>query len=74
VRAKDEREAAEARASERATGLPEGDYFANSHFVAKHTPERGIENVLECETHWDACLVLLARHVLKQGTPNEPDQ
>lgn len=58
--AKEEREAREAIALERARSLGAGDYFASGRFVATHTPERGIVNVLECESHWDACLVLLA--------------
>lgn len=56
-----EREAAEARAKVRAARLDPDDYFAsdNNVCVYNHLYQR-IDIVLECETHWDACLVLLA--------------
>jgi len=52
-----DRKAREARAKERAASLPAGDYHAaNSDVVNSETRAP----VLECESHWDACLVLLA--------------
>ena len=51
------RELREARASIRAAKLPPGDYSAYGNQVIcneSHNP------VVECESHWDACLVLLA--------------
>lgn len=44
-----------ARAAERAATLPAGDYHARDNFVTTMAGD-----VLECESHWDACLVLLA--------------
>lgn len=54
-----ERERAEAQAAKRAKTLKPGDYHANGNFVAKHE-DGAIVHVIECESHWDACLVLLA--------------
>lgn len=58
-----ERIAAEARAAERAARLdPDERYFASDHRVATYNHLYGrIDSVVECESHWDACLVLLAR-------------
>lgn len=50
----------EARAAERAATLPPGDYFADGHNVARWNGCTA-EPVVKCESHWDACLVLLAR-------------
>ena len=56
-----EREAREARANERAAKLvPLEDYFASGPFVAMHTPEKGIVNVIECESHFDAVMVIVS--------------
>lgn len=56
-----EREAREARANERAAKLaPLEDYFASDRFVAIHTPEKGIVNVVECESHSDAVMVIVS--------------
>ncbi len=51
-----ERERREAVARERAAKLPAGDYYADGWDVCEH----GGRLVLQCESHWDACLVLLA--------------
>lgn len=52
-----ERETREQRAIERASKLaPDGDYYASGTAVL----HRGFGKVVECESHWDACLVLLA--------------
>lgn len=56
-----EREAREAKAAERAATLPPGEhYHASDNHVAFYDRVDGICRVMECETHWDACLVLLA--------------
>jgi hypothetical protein len=44
-----------ARAAERAATLPPGEYHAYNNSVATMQGK-----VIECESHWDACLVLLA--------------
>lgn len=56
------REAAEARAAERAFRLdPSEDYHASGSDVVLYDPlfER-VSSVVQCVSHWDACLVLLA--------------
>lgn len=53
---KSDRERREAIAADRAAKLPAGlDIYADGNAVR----ERG-RLVLRCESHWDACLVLLA--------------
>lgn len=52
-----DREARERRAAERAKDIPPGEYHAYDNFVVCN---RTYETVVECETHWDACLVLIA--------------
>lgn len=52
-----QREMREARAAERAKTLGPGDYFAFDNFVCSRVSRQA---VMECESHWDACLVLLA--------------
>jgi hypothetical protein len=52
-----EREEREACAKDRAAKLQPGDYYADGVFL-KRRDDR--EFRLRCETHWDACLVLLA--------------
>lgn len=54
---KEEREMREKRAKERAMTLPPGDYHASDEFVVN---TKTYEAVMECESHWDACLVLIA--------------
>jgi hypothetical protein len=44
------------RAADRAAKLAPGDYYASNNDVVERTA--GV--VLTCETHWDACLVMLA--------------
>lgn len=51
-----DREDREVRAKERASILPPGDYYAYDNFVY----ERQLGEVMECESHWDACLVMMA--------------
>jgi len=55
----EERKAREARAAQRAATLQPGDYHACDKFVARFTAGQ-TERMIECESHWDACLVLLA--------------
>lgn len=55
-----ERELAEARAAERAASLAPGDYYAASEWVMLRRPGDKPLLVLSCESHWNACLVLLA--------------
>lgn len=52
-----DREAREQRAKERAKDIPPGNYHAYDNFVVNSDTR---ESVVECETHWDACLVLIA--------------
>ena len=47
------------RAKGRAVMLPPGDYHAYDSYVVRFEGGRTV-NVIECESHWDACLVLLA--------------
>lgn len=61
-----ERERREAVASQRAAEIPDfwkGELYASGNSVVGRYPEgclpRG-EILVTCETHWDACLVLLA--------------
>lgn len=60
-----ERERREERAATRAATLREGlDLYADGFYVMGRYLDR-FDNVtrkvvIECETHWDACLVLLA--------------
>jgi len=55
-----EREANEAKAAERAASLLPGlDLYADGNCVKSRSPE-GVRTVLVCESHWNACLVLLA--------------
>ena len=51
-----EQEAREQRASERARDVPPGNYHAYNNFVV-NSDTRAF--TVECETHWDACLVLI---------------
>ena len=52
-----ERQSREQRAAERAASLPEGmDLYASGPAVR----DAGGGLAVACETHWDACLVLLA--------------
>ena len=51
------RELREARAAIRAATLPPGDYSAYDNQVICNASRKP---VMECESHWDACLVLLA--------------
>ena len=51
------RELRESRAEIRAAKLPPGDYSAYNNFVSDNAT---LECVMTCESHWDACLVLLA--------------
>lgn len=58
-----ERIAAEARAVERAASLPPGEYHADGEYVAnweRQDDRWQSVGVIKCESHWDACLVLLA--------------
>jgi hypothetical protein len=48
-----------ARAEARAATLPPGEYHAWDNSVARFAAGK-TERVIECESHWDACLVLLA--------------
>jgi len=52
-----DREARERRANERAKDIPPGNYHAYDNFVVNSDTRA---TVVECETHWDACLVLIA--------------
>lgn len=47
----------ETRAKERAATLPDGDYSAYNNWLY----ERQLGPVIECESHWDACLVMIAK-------------
>ncbi len=57
-----EREAREAIAAERASQLEPGDYYASDNFVMVRPPVGSVLGTVAvtCESHWDACLVLLA--------------
>jgi len=61
-----EREMREARAAERAATIPDfwkGALYADGNCVKGRYPEGCLpraEIIVRCETHWDACLVLLA--------------
>lgn len=57
-----ERERREAVAAERASQLEPGDYYASDNFVMVRPPVGSVLGTVAvaCETHWDACLVLLA--------------
>lgn len=53
-------------ADKRAAALPPGDYYASGHHVMRRVrsdePMVGSVasvNVMKCESHWDACLVVL---------------
>lgn len=53
-----DREARERRAKQRADGLAPGEYYAAGDMVlATGNPDF----LLQCESHWDAVLVLMAR-------------
>lgn len=53
----------EATAKERASTLPKREYFADDCSVSYW--ENGKATVaLECESHWDACLVMMAANRL----------
>lgn len=52
-----ERERREAVAAERAAKLKPGDYYADGNEVREHGTRA---TVATCESHWDACLVMLA--------------
>jgi hypothetical protein len=54
--------ARQAKAKERAATLPRGDYYAYDNWLY----ERQAGPVLECESHWDACLVMM--EVSRSGT------
>lgn len=59
------REAREAVAAKRAAVLREGlDLYADGKYVCRHpikdSEDRSGFAIMECESHWDACLVLLA--------------
>lgn len=56
------REVREARAAERAAQLEPGSYYASDHFVMLRAPGGSVLGTaaVACESHWDACLVLLA--------------
>lgn len=47
----------EARAAARAAKLPKGEYYAASNDVVNRETRKP---AVCCETHWDACLVLIA--------------
>ena len=56
-----ERENRERIAAEIASTLPDGeDYFAIGHDVAKMVNGQ-IFTVHQCKSHWDACLVIIAK-------------
>lgn len=56
---REDRERREAVAAERASKLkPGGDYYASGKAVIERT--HGYPVAVYCESHWDACLVLLA--------------
>lgn len=57
-----DRERREIRAIERADQLEPGDYYASDNFVCVRSPQGSIFGTVavECETHWDAVLVLIA--------------
>ena len=57
-----ERERREAVARDRAAALEPGDYYASDNFVMVRPPVGSVLGTVAvtCETHWDACLVLLA--------------
>lgn len=57
-----DRELREARAADRASQLEPGDYYASDNFVMVRPPVGSALGTVAvtCETHWDACLVLLA--------------
>ena len=46
----------ENRAKDRAAGLPKGDYYADG----KDCVDRISGARVACESHWDACLVMMA--------------
>lgn len=50
----------EARAAERAASIPPGEYHAYNNDVVRWIGNGQTESVVTCESHWDACLVLLA--------------
>ncbi len=52
----------EAKAAERASQLEPGDYYAADNNVMVHPPVGSTFGTvaIQCESHWDACLVLLA--------------
>lgn len=56
------REMREARAATRAEQLEPGDYYASDNFVMVRAPVGSALGTVAvtCESHWDACLVLLA--------------
>lgn len=60
-----EREAREKRARKRAEQLEPGDYYADGNFVMVRGQSVLGTRAVECESHWDACLVMLYT-----GTPD----
>lgn len=52
----------ERKAAERASQLEPGDYYASGNFLMRRMPGASAVGsvVMECETHWDACLVMIA--------------
>jgi len=63
-----EREAADARAAKRADQLEPGDYYASNNFLMVRSPQGSVLGTVAvaCESHWGACLVMLALH--KKGS------
>ena len=55
-----ERERRERVARERAASLPPGDYFASGISLMEHRKGERPRFTLQCESHIDACLVLMA--------------
>ena len=58
-----DREAREAFAKQRASTLDPRDYFADDNTVSYWENGKAIV-ALECETHWDACLTMMAANRL----------
>lgn len=58
-----------ARAKARAAQLEPGDYYASDRFLMVRSPAGSVLGTvaIECETHWDACLVMIAK-----GNENAP--
>lgn len=58
-----DREAREAAAKERASTLEKREYFADDNFVSYWENGKAVRAV-ECESHWDACLTMMAANRL----------